>query len=312
MTKEFQQTVWNKAVEDDCRDLVRLAVREDLGPEHDWTTVALIAADIQGTASIVARRSGVVAGLPAAATALREMDTTIHWDPQSCDGETVDAGTTVARLSGAVRDILTSERLVLNLLGRLSGIATLTRRYVDAVADCSTRIYDTRKTTPGWRRLEKYAVRCGGGCNHRSGLFDAVLIKDNHLAVGTAPGSAAPFSPAQAVVQTRRFLRNMPSATHGADMIIEIEVDTLDQLEDALGASPDIVLLDNMSPPTIRRAVHLRDRLAPQVALEASGAIRLETVHAVAETGVTRISVGALTHSATWLDFGLDANWRPT
>jgi len=185
-------------------------------------------------------------------------------------------------------------------LGRLSGIATLTRRYVDAVQGTNAQIYDTRKTTPGWRQLEKYAVRCGGGNNHRAGLYDAVLIKDNHLALGRQGNE--PFTPAEAVIRTKEFLRKRSACLP----IIEIEVDTLEQLREVLPTGPDIVLLDNMAPPQIVEAIHIRNSLNPNVQLEASGGITLETLRSIAETGVERISVGALTHSAVSLDFGLD------
>jgi nicotinate-nucleotide pyrophosphorylase (carboxylating) len=291
---------------------VQLAILEDLNRLHDWTTAALVPVGREGSAAVVARQPGVVAGLPAAAVALDEMGAALQWDPLCQDGQSIETGTTVARMSGPVRHLLTGERLVLNLLSRLSGIATLTRRYVDAVADHRARIYDTRKTTPGWRRLEKYAVRCGGGCNHRTGLFDAALIKDNHLAVGAMADHGAGFSPAAAVTRVRQFVADAQAHAPQAEMIVEIEVDTLDQLKDALTASPDIVLLDNMSLQMLRRAVILRDELAPQVELEASGNMRLDRVARVAGTGVTRISVGALTHSAIGLDFGLDVDWRTT
>ncbi len=181
-------------------------------------------------------------------------------------------------------------------------MATLTRQYVDAVAGTNARIYDTRKTTPGWRRLEKYAVRCGGGHNHRTGLFDAVLIKDNHLALGATGDDTVQYTPADAVRQARRFVEE----NGHSNMIIEVEVDTLQQLAEVLPAGPDIVLLDNMSPTMLREAVACRDASNPAVELEASGGIDLETVAAVAQSGIDRISIGALTHSAACLDLGLD------
>jgi nicotinate-nucleotide pyrophosphorylase (carboxylating) len=201
--------------------------------------------------------------------------------------------------------MLTAERLTLNLLGKLSGIATLTRKYVEAVSGTSAKIYDTRKTTLGWRRLEKYAVRCGGGQNHRTGLFDAILIKDNHLAFGR--DNEKPFTPAEAVTQSRQFL-NLHADSFGLEPfpMIEIEVDTLQQFQEVLLAEPNIVLLDNMTPSLLVQAVEIRNRTAPGVELEASGGINLKTVEAVAKTGVERISVGALTHSAVALDLGLD------
>jgi nicotinate-nucleotide pyrophosphorylase (carboxylating) len=201
--------------------------------------------------------------------------------------------------------LLATERILLNLLGRLSGIATLTRQYVDAVAGTKARIYDTRKTTPGWRRLEKYAVRCGGGWNHRGGLDEAVLIKDNHLAIGETSGRR--FTPTEAVHRARRFV-----AERGGDpaMVIEVEVDTLDQFDAVLPARPDIVLLDNMGPAGLCEAVTRRNAFDQAIELEASGGIRLATVSTIAESGVDRISIGALTHAAISLDFGLD--WAGT
>ena len=206
------------------------------------------------------------------------------------------------------RSLLSGERIFLNLIGRLSGIATLTRRYVEAIAGSGARIYDTRKTTPGWRRLEKYAVRLGGGHNHRTGLYDAILIKDNHLALGAAGQGAAHLSPAQAVRRARELVESMAAAQSGEPLIVEVEVDTLEQLAMVLGEGPDIVLLDNMPPDVLTQAVDLRDRVAPGIELEASGGVTLETVARIAATGVERISVGALTHSAGSLDVGLD--WR--
>jgi nicotinate-nucleotide pyrophosphorylase (carboxylating) len=190
--------------------------------------------------------------------------------------------------------------LLLNLVGRLSGVATLTRRFVDAVQGTPARIYDTRKTTPGWRRLEKYAVKCGGGCTHRTGLFDAVLIKDNHLAW-------MQLRPGDAVRRAREFLRaTLRDPAQAETMLLEVEVDTLEQLEDALPAGPDIVLLDNMSLEQLRAAVARRNAVDPGIELEASGGVNLRTVRGIAETGVERISVGALTHSAVSLDVALD------
>jgi nicotinate-nucleotide pyrophosphorylase (carboxylating) len=205
--------------------------------------------------------------------------------------------------------MLAVERPLLNMLGRLSGIASLTRRYVDAVRGTLAGIYDTRKTTPGWRSLEKYAVRCGGGRNHRAGLFEAVLIKDNHLALGAElrPLGIGGYSPAEAVLKARQLLIERLGDA-GRQAIVEIEVDTLDQLDEVLAVGPDLVLLDNMSPALLREAVARRNARCPAVELEASGGIDLGTVRGVAETGVERISVGALTHAAVSLDFGLD--WR--
>ena len=299
MSKEFHQIQWDDQVEDDCRQIVRLAVREDLDRHFDWTTVALAAPDLQGQVAVVSRQPGIVAGLRAVEVVLDEMEIEAHWQPAAEDGQPVEPGQTVARLAGAVRDLLTAERLLLNLIGRLSGIATLASRYVAAVRGTRARIYDTRKTTPGWRRLEKYAVRCGGGCNHRTGLFDAVLIKDNHLALSG-------LSPDAAVRQVRQFLREALPEAEADRLVIEVEVDTLEQFAAVLPAEPDIVLLDNMPVDRLREAVARRDAVAARVELEASGGINLDTIAAVAATGVERISVGALTHSAVALDIGLD------
>lgn len=305
MAKDFQQIAWDARVEDDCRHLVRLAAREDLERTYDWTTVALVGHEATGAADVVARRAGVVAGLPAARVALEEMAPAVTWNPLVEDGAAVAAGTAIARMEGPARDLLTCERIVLNFLGRLSGVATLARQYVEQVAGAKAHIYDTRKTTPGWRRLEKYAVHCGGGRNHRTGLFDAVLIKDNHLALG---GGQNQYTPAEAVARARAHVRETLAPEAAEAMLVEIEVDTLDQLREVLPAAPDIVLLDNMTNDQLRAAVALRDQLAPQVELEASGGVNLQTVAGVAATGVERVSVGALTHAAASLDVGLD--WR--
>ena len=300
MVKEFQQITWDDVVEDDCRQLVRLAVREDLDRTNDWTTLALVPSDRTGRAAMVARQAGVLCGLKAVEVVLDEMESGLKLETTVADGDTIEAGTEIAGLEGSVRSLLICERTVLNFLGRLSGVATLTRQYVDAVAGTGVRVYDTRKTTPGWRRLEKYAVGCGGGYNHRTGLFDAVLVKDNHLA------AQATHSPAEALERVREFLQKTAPGGRLEGMIIEVEVDTPEQLESVLAVKPDIVLLDNMTPEQLHKAVSLRDRLGPEVELEASGSVRLETIRQIAETGVERISVGALTHSARSLDVGLD------
>ncbi len=299
MAKEFRQRDWDRHGEDDCRQLVRLAVREDLDRSLDWTTVILVPRETRGAARIVARNAGVAAGLAAVPAILDELQVDVAWQANANDGDALVPGQAVGRLAGAARDLLTSERIVLNFLNRLTGIATMTRRYVDAIAGTGARLYDTRKTAPGWRRLEKYAVRCGGARNHRLGLFDAVLIKDNHLAFAGA------LPPAEAVRQAKQHL-----AEHGdagiRDAIVEIEVDTLEQLREVLPAEPDIVLLDNMTPAQLIEAVAIRNAIAPGVELEASGGIQFATLRAVAETGIDRISAGALTHSAVAFDFGLD------
>jgi nicotinate-nucleotide pyrophosphorylase (carboxylating) len=302
MSKEFQQLDWNAAIEDDLRQIVRLAVREDLDRQNDWTTVALVEPDTKGNAAIVARKAGVIAGLRAMSVVIDEMHAALDFEPRASDGDQVAAGTVVGQLSGSARDLLTCERPLLNLVGRLSGIATLTHEYVQRIEGTPARIYDTRKTTPGWRRLEKYAVRCGGGHNHRTGLFDAVLIKDNHLALVAEHG----VSPAEAVRRARTFIVSLGSEYVPEGILLEVEIDRLEQLDDVLAAGPDVVLLDNLTPDQLRRAVTRRDQIAPGIELEASGGVSLETVLEIARTGIERISIGALTHAAQWLDIALD------
>lgn len=306
---DFQQLSWDARLEDDWLALVHLAIREDLSGLQDQTSASLIPARLPGQAAIVARQPGVIAGLPAAQIALREISAELRWSPHLSDGDPVKPGDEVATISGPAKELLTAERLVLNTIGRLSGIASLTRQYVEAVAGAGAKIYDTRKTTPGWRRLEKYAVRMGGGANHRTGLFDAVLIKDNHLALRQSSGAGASFPAAEAVRAAQAFVANEAGVNASTRMLVEVEVDTLEQLAEVLPARPDIVLLDNMPPETLRRAVAMRDAGYRDVQLEASGGIGLANVRAIALTGVQRISIGALTHSAAWLDVGLD--WRP-
>ncbi len=275
-----------------CRRLIEFAIVEDLGATGDRTSLATIPATTHGAAAFVARCPGVLAGLPAAAMVAHAIDPTIAFTVIVHDGAVVTQGLKLAMVSGSLRAILAAERIALNFLQRLSGVATLTRRFVDAVAGTQTRILDTRKTTPGWRLLEKYAVRMGGGANHRMGLYDGVLIKDNHLA-----GLGGDIK--KAIETAREYPGN-----HG--LPVEVEVDTLEQLEIALGARADIVLLDNMNRDQLRTAVNLRDAKAPGILLEASGGVNLETVQEIAATGVDRISVGALTHSAPALDIALD------
>jgi len=284
-------------------DDIERALREDLGRRrHDVTSEALIDRQTQAAASIVARQPGVVCGV----VLIREivLHASAHPDTQllADDGDAIAPGTPIATFHGPLRDILRVERTVLNYLTHLSGIATLTRRYADAVAHTPAVICDTRKTLPGLRWLQKYAVKCGGGTTHRTGLHDAVLVKDNHIA-HIPPDELAPRI-AEAVDQARK--KQLGVTKPRPLKFIEVEVDTLDQLERVLAAPIDIVLLDNMAPDTMRQAVALRDRLAPKVLLEASGGITLQTVRAAAESGVDRISVGALTHSAPALDIGLD------
>jgi nicotinate-nucleotide pyrophosphorylase (carboxylating) len=268
--------------------LVRLALLEDLSPAGDITSDTSLAQETSLRALLRAREAGVVAGLDAALLALRMVDPTVAVRVVRADGVSFEADDVIAELSGPARSILMVERTMLNFLGHLSGIATLTREFVRAVAGTRARITCTRKTTPGLRALEKRAVRLGGGFNHRHSLADAVLIKDNHVAA--AGGVRAALERARAVAGHMR--------------VIEIEVDTLAQLQEVLPLRPHCVLLDNMTPDELREAVALA---GGQVVLEASGNVRLQNVAQIAATGVDYISAGALTHSARRLDLGLDA-----
>ena len=272
--------------------LIRLALAEDLGTAGDRTSLATIPEATTARAAFVARGPGVVAGLPVAERVCRAVSAALTFAPAVPDGTPTQKGLTLATVSGPLRAILAAERTALNFLQRLSGVASLTRKYVEAASGFRAQILDTRKTTPGWRLLEKYAVRAGGGTNHRVGLYDGILIKDNHIA-----GLGGDVR--RAVEAARGFPGN-------AGLPVEVEVDTLEQLEVALAVRADIVLLDNMSSEQLRAAVARRDAVAPGVLLEASGGVNLTTVRDIAATGVDRISVGALTHSAPALDIGLD------
>lgn len=265
--------------------------------DRDLTCAALVDPEAWATIDVVIRREGVLAGFPVAELVFPRLEY-VNWETLLTDGSAVRPGDVIARVEGPLRSLLIGERTALNFLMHLSGVATQTRQYVDAVAGTKAVILDTRKTLPGWRILEKYAVRCGGGTNHRMGLSDGVLIKDNHLAAWMASTDSESHSIAAAVLQAR------DRSPKGVS--IEVEVDTLEQLRDALAGSPDIVLLDNMGPPQLRDAVKLRDQLAGSVLLEASGGITLANIREIAECGVDRISVGALTHSAPALDIAFD------
>jgi nicotinate-nucleotide pyrophosphorylase (carboxylating) len=276
--------------------LAQAALVEDLGSAGDITSRALVDEHLQGSAQFVARQRGVAAGLEAARILMTRVDATVAWDWNCSDGAIVEPGVRLGRATGRLRALLAGERTALNFVQRLSGIATLTRRFVEAISGLPCEIYDTRKTTPGWRVLEKYAVRAGGGRNHRMGLHDAVLIKDNHLVAWRLRGRD------QSLADAVRVARSVvPNGT-----VIELEVDSIAQLEEATAGEPDIVLLDNMSPEQLRAAVKLRNARLPKLVLEASGGVTLDTVRSIAETGIDRISVGALTHSAPALDIALD------
>ena len=301
--QDYSQVSPDEVLEGDLRALVRLSIAEDLRQGVDWTTVCLIDVDRRGGCEIVPRGAGICAGIAVLPWIVDEFDAELTVECLLADRDRLVPGQPIARLEGNVRDLLTSERTILNILSRLCGIATLTSRFVAELSGTRARLYDTRKTTPGWRLLEKYAVRCGGGHNHRSGSYDGFLIKDNHLALGgddlgpLAPRTAA----ARALAWRGGKVENMV-----APSIVEIEVDRLSQLMDVLPTGPDIVLLDNFSPDELRDAVAARDQHKSSVQLEASGNVGIDTIAAIAATGVDRISSGALTHQATSLDLGLD------
>ena len=287
-----------------CCKLIELAFAEDFGGEAAWrgdlTSLFFIPAGSDGAAHFVARAPGVVAGLPAIELVYGLLSADFHVERKIDDGSSVAPNTVVATVAGPMNLLLSGERIALNFVQHLSGIATLTRRYVDAVVGLPAKILDTRKTIPGWRLLAKYAVRQGGGHNHRLGLYDGVLIKDNHLAFALSRFR-------QSIPLIIQNARKQPRISKLHESLpIEIEVETLEQCEDALAARPDIILLDNMSVAQMNEAVRRRNQAAPAVLLEASGGINLQTVRAIAETGVDRISVGALTHSAPALDIALD------
>lgn len=271
----------------ETKALVKAALEED-DTMHDVTTIATVMSDRRARCCLVARQSGVIAGVALACEAFRQLDPGVTIRIDHDDASAVDANTLVLCLSGHARGLLSAERVALNFMQRLSGVATLTAKYVEAVRGTGARILDTRKTTPLWRRLEKYAVRAGGGLNHRMDLAAAVLMKDNHIA-------AIDGDIAAGIRRAREIAR------HGTK--IEVECDTIDQVNSALDAGADIIMLDNMDVATIREAVILADGRA---ILEASGGVNLESVRAIGETGVDWISVGALTHSAPAMDLALD------
>lgn len=271
----------------DTTKLVRTALDED-GAFNDVTTIATVVSDRRARCRLVARQPGVLAGLPLAVEAFRQLNSRVVIRVDGEDGRSVDAGSVFAVLSGGARGLLSAERVALNFLQRLSGIASLTAKFVAAVEGTGAKIFDTRKTTPGWRSLEKYAVRAGGGVNHRMDLSSAILIKDNHL-------RALDGDLELAIQRTRELAPR--------DTKVEVECDRLNQVEAALAAGADVILLDNMKVEEIRRCVDVVERRA---ILEASGGVTLANVRSIAKAGVDRISVGALTHSAPALDLGLD------
>ncbi len=284
---------------ENLRRLLALAKAEDLGDGD--VTADLLPGELQARGRFIARQDMIVCGAAMLETIACAYDESIVTTTEVSEGESVEAGALLAIWEGPAATMLSAERVALNFLQRLSGIATATGRYVQAAAGTKASIYDTRKTTPAWRALEKYAVRCGGGLNHRMGLYDAVLVKDNHLAALARAGRDDPMADIAAGFDAAR-------AKFDSNGFVEIEVDTLDQLDRALLLAPDVVLLDNMTPDQLREAVSRRNLagLEGGVSLEASGGVTLETTRAAAQTGVERIAIGALTHSSPAADVALD------
>lgn len=278
---------------ENVRKNLRLWLEEDIGM-GDVTTMTTIPAEQQSKGIIHLKDNGIMAGLPVAEAVFSLVDDRLKFEPKVREGQAASYGTVLAEVTGSTRSILLGERLALNLMQRMSGIATRTRQFVDALQGLPVRLVDTRKTTPGHRLLEKYAVRVGGGHNHRFGLYDAVMIKDNHI------------KGAGGIAEAIRAARSQIPHT----MKIEVEVESMEQLEQALAAQPDIVMLDNMSHEQMREAVVRMKSQAPHILVEASGSVTLETVHAIASTGVDVISVGRLTYSVQALDISLDLNER--
>jgi len=281
---------WNEEL---LRQSIRLWLQEDIGT-GDATTMTTIPLEHRSRGIIHVKEDGLVAGLPVARAVFAEVDPELRFEPKVAEGASVKKGTVLAEVEGSTRSILLGERLSLNLMQRMSGIATRTRQYVDALEGLPTRLVDTRKTTPGHRLLEKYAVRVGGGHNHRFGLYDAVMIKDNHIK--GAGGITAAVQAARA---------NIPHT-----MKIEVEVEGFDQLHEALEAGADIIMLDNMAPADMKEAVVIIKSRAPHIVVEGSGSVRLDTVRELAATGIDVISVGRLTYSVNALDISLDLNER--
>ena len=295
-----------------CLKLIEMALIEDIGAsslDHglDCTTDSIVPRDAIARAAFVSRASGVVCGVEIAKLAIANWAPGIDLQIVVNDGQSVAPQQSIAIMDGPAHDILTMERTCLNFMCRLSGISSLTRQYVEQISDSSACVMDTRKTTPGWRQLEKYAVACGGGENHRMGLYDAIMIKDNHLAFYRTLVEDNNDTIPTVVHMTRQWIHeNRSKLPHGEQTTILLEVDTLQQLETAITTDCDIILLDNMTCQQLRTAVEMRNLQAPEKLLEASGGVNLTTIGKIAQTGVERISVGALTHSATNFDIGLD------
>ena len=315
MSIDYQPVLADDRLRRDIEAIVRLAIAEDLSKSVDWTTVCLVDRSAMASCQIRSRAEGVAAGLLAIPWVISAFTANLRCEIHVEDGDRFAAGDALVTLSGSGRDMLTAERTILNLVSRMCGIATAASRYVAAVDGTAAKIYDTRKTTPGYRRIEKYAVRCGGANNHRTGLHDGILIKDNHIAMSGA-SDRQPLTLVDAVAKAIRWRGRsasqldveVPPGSEPADApeIVEVEVDTLEQYRQILPLSPNIILLDNFSLSDLAVAVAIRNDAGSAVQLESSGNVRLETVAEIAATGVDRISSGALTHQAVSLDLGLD------
>lgn len=300
------------ATREDILALTKMALTEDihsfdLEVARDCTTLSVVPDDVNANAAFVAREPGVVCGVGLAEIIVEQFAPDLKLETLIADGEPVERLQPIATLTGEARKILMMERTCLNFMCRLSGIASLASQFVQLVDGTNAKILDTRKTMPGWRRIEKYAVACGGGHNHRMGLYDAIMIKDNHLAMYGNHIDNHKLSVSRAVELAQQWVeQNQATLPNGKETIVQIEVDSLDQLKNALLAGPNIVLLDNMNCEQLSEAVAIRNELNEAVLLEASGGVNLQTVADIARTGVERISIGAITHSAKNFDIGLD------
>ena len=303
---------FSPAAQADCRKLIEMALVEDIGAAQmddgvDCTTDAIVPKQSTARAAFVSRADGVVCGVEIAKLAIEKWAPNLSLNVAIADGQPVSPKQPIAVMVGPAHDILTMERTCLNFMCRLSGISTLTRQYANEIKGTSACVLDTRKTTPGWRRLEKYAVACGGGKNHRMGLYDAIMIKDNHLAFyRTQVKDKGDTIPTSIDVARKWINDHQAKLPNGKNTILQLEVATLAQLAIALETDCDIILLDNMSCETLTEAVAMRNKTAPKILLEASGGVNLTTIKNISQTGVERISVGALTHSALNFDIGLD------
>ncbi len=316
MSDSFSTKQFSAAAKTDCLKLIEMALTEDIGASDldagvDCTTDSIVPKHAAARAAFVSRADGVVCGVEIAKLAIKHFAPKLELEVKVEDGQVIKPQQTIAIMVGPAHDILTMERTCLNFMCRLSGISTLTGQYASKIKGTKACVLDTRKTTPGWRRLEKYAVACGGGENHRMGLYDAIMLKDNHLAFYRSLVEDNQDTIPTTIKIARQWIQdNANKLPNGKDTILQLEVDTLEQLEIALATDCDIVLLDNMDCERLKKGVAMRDAKAPKILLEASGGVNLKTIGEIAQTGVERISVGALTHSAVNFDIGLD--WEIT